>query len=315
LGSQAVGQDSPRQAQGQSQAAHGSSPVRNEQRPEAILLKAIQANPECAPYRIRTAWRRGAVEISGRVGSSAVYNLVVQIAIYQGVPFRDNLIIDSDELIRVTSLKAQASAQAPQTSPASGQPTSIPNPPYPPSLMSPASQTASESDFPVVTYPQDWKRRVQERKDSTSSSSPKSRDRTEISAALTSNPSSKKSATAPRSIDLPPTKGRVQMSVDMAGVTGQRTVDSSEDQSSFPEVFVMLGAGVLAILGIGLVLYFLPSIVAGFRGHQNTGAIIALNLFLGWTFLGWVVALVWALTEVRSRERSHYHIAKYNDLF
>jgi RsiW-degrading membrane proteinase PrsW (M82 family) len=43
-------------------------------------------------------------------------------------------------------------------------------------------------------------------------------------------------------------------------------------------------------------LYFLPSIVAASRKKQNTTAIFAVNFFLGWTFLGWVVALVWALT-------------------
>jgi hypothetical protein len=30
------------------------------------------------------------------------------------------------------------------------------------------------------------------------------------------------------------------------------------------------------------------------RRHPNTVAIGILNLFLGWTFLGWVAALVWA---------------------
>jgi hypothetical protein len=30
---------------------------------------------------------------------------------------------------------------------------------------------------------------------------------------------------------------------------------------------------------------------------RNASAIIALNLLLGWTFLGWVIALVWALKK------------------
>lgn len=44
----------------------------------------------------------------------------------------------------------------------------------------------------------------------------------------------------------------------------------------------------------GIALYFLPSIIGASKA--NAGAIFALNLFLGWTFIGWVVALVWALT-------------------
>lgn len=45
---------------------------------------------------------------------------------------------------------------------------------------------------------------------------------------------------------------------------------------------------------LGLALYLLPTII-GFR-KRNAGAIFALNLLLGWTLVGWVVALVWALT-------------------
>lgn len=46
---------------------------------------------------------------------------------------------------------------------------------------------------------------------------------------------------------------------------------------------------------IGIAMYFLPTL-AGYR-KQNGLAIFALNLLLGWTFIGWVVALVWALAD------------------
>lgn len=42
-------------------------------------------------------------------------------------------------------------------------------------------------------------------------------------------------------------------------------------------------------------LYFLPAILG--RKKRNANAIFAFNLLLGWTFLGWVAALVWALTK------------------
>lgn len=45
------------------------------------------------------------------------------------------------------------------------------------------------------------------------------------------------------------------------------------------------------------VFYFLPSIIAMYRGKSNTFAIILLNVFLGWTFVGWIVALVWSVTN------------------
>jgi hypothetical protein len=53
----------------------------------------------------------------------------------------------------------------------------------------------------------------------------------------------------------------------------------------------------LLILAIFLFLYFLPSFVAVKRKKKNVGAILALNFFLGWTFIGWVGSLVWALTK------------------
>jgi hypothetical protein len=48
---------------------------------------------------------------------------------------------------------------------------------------------------------------------------------------------------------------------------------------------------------IALALYLLPSIVALTRHHNNKLAIIALNILVGWTFIGWVISIVWALTS------------------
>lgn len=41
-------------------------------------------------------------------------------------------------------------------------------------------------------------------------------------------------------------------------------------------------------------LYMLPTIEAKLRNHRNIASIALTNLFLGWTLIGWVVALVWA---------------------
>jgi hypothetical protein len=51
---------------------------------------------------------------------------------------------------------------------------------------------------------------------------------------------------------------------------------------------------VLLLIGAGF--YFLPAILAGGRHHHNTGAIFIINLLLGWTLVGWAVALAWAFT-------------------
>ena len=47
-----------------------------------------------------------------------------------------------------------------------------------------------------------------------------------------------------------------------------------------------------AILAIVAAFYFLPTLIG--LGKRNRGAIFVLNAFLGWTFIGWVLALVWA---------------------
>lgn len=51
-----------------------------------------------------------------------------------------------------------------------------------------------------------------------------------------------------------------------------------------------------ALWVIAALLYFVPSVVAMTRHHRNGVAIGMLNIFLGWTLLGWVIALVWAFT-------------------
>ncbi len=45
-----------------------------------------------------------------------------------------------------------------------------------------------------------------------------------------------------------------------------------------------------------LVLYFAPAVVAYHRQKRNRFAILVLDTCLGWTLVGWVVALVWAFT-------------------
>jgi hypothetical protein len=50
-------------------------------------------------------------------------------------------------------------------------------------------------------------------------------------------------------------------------------------------------------IGFGFVMYFLPSIIALARSKRAVGAILVLNLLLGWTLIGWVIALVWALKQ------------------
>jgi hypothetical protein len=41
-------------------------------------------------------------------------------------------------------------------------------------------------------------------------------------------------------------------------------------------------------------LYLLPTFIAGGRVHRQRRAILILNVFGGWTVIGWIAALTWA---------------------
>ena len=58
---------------------------------------------------------------------------------------------------------------------------------------------------------------------------------------------------------------------------------------------------VLAAVG-GALLYMLPSVVAGIRQHRSFMMILLLNALLGWTFVGYVVCMVWAFTGRTRRD-------------
>jgi hypothetical protein len=49
------------------------------------------------------------------------------------------------------------------------------------------------------------------------------------------------------------------------------------------------------IVGVGsVILYFIPAAVAWLRHVPNRGSVTVVNVFLGWTVIGWIVALAMA---------------------
>jgi hypothetical protein len=69
----------------------------------------------------------------------------------------------------------------------------------------------------------------------------------------------------------------------------------SEIQSPFHWFFGSI-VGTLGFI-ISLAIYFIPTIIAISRHNRNTLGIFLLNFFLGWTFLGWIAALIWAVAK------------------
>ncbi|TGY87446.1 superinfection immunity protein [Marinicauda algicola] len=60
----------------------------------------------------------------------------------------------------------------------------------------------------------------------------------------------------------------------------------------------------MEILILLALLHFLPTFIALLRGHHNAFAIFLTNLLLGWTVIGWIIALIWSVTASEPRVRT-----------
>lgn len=49
----------------------------------------------------------------------------------------------------------------------------------------------------------------------------------------------------------------------------------------------------LILLPLFFVLYIMPASLAHKKNHKDFIPILILNVFLGWTLVGWVIALMW----------------------
>jgi hypothetical protein len=51
------------------------------------------------------------------------------------------------------------------------------------------------------------------------------------------------------------------------------------------------------LAAVALLIHFLPIFVAWRRHVKNFWWIFLINFFFGWTLIGWVIALVWAVND------------------
>jgi hypothetical protein len=58
----------------------------------------------------------------------------------------------------------------------------------------------------------------------------------------------------------------------------------------WPEIVIIV---ILSLFSLSI--YFTPVIIALSRHVKNINSIVLLNLFAGWTFIGWIIALVWSI--------------------
>jgi len=81
-------------------------------------------------------------------------------------------------------------------------------------------------------------------------------------------------------------------------------------QSNWKGADIARGVEAVILLALGGIVYFIPSIIAAQRGHLAASGVLFVNLFLGWTVVGWWVCLIWAYTGRRKadvdREDKHH---------
>ena len=125
-------------------------------RADEVISNALRSNPVTAPYPIGVRWNKGAVELSGVVGTKQIHDVAVRTAIAYGFPFRDNLVID-------TAMTAQVAAAASGMSPRNGSPPAASVSAssyyvYPPPLMGKLDDPFFGFVPPLVSFPPWWKR-------------------------------------------------------------------------------------------------------------------------------------------------------------
>ena len=57
---------------------------------------------------------------------------------------------------------------------------------------------------------------------------------------------------------------------------------------------------------VSLIIYFFPFLLS-LLTRNKIGAVFVMNLFLGWTFIGWIWALIWAVTSDKKQEQIVIH--------
>lgn len=61
---------------------------------------------------------------------------------------------------------------------------------------------------------------------------------------------------------------------------------------------IFIGIVIILVSGFFIVLYMLPYILS--RGKSFSSGLFWFNLLFGWSFIGWIIALVWAVSEDKS---------------
>jgi hypothetical protein len=104
----------------------------------------------------------------------------------------------------------------------------------------------------------------------------------------------------PLTIALIGTAASLLICLFVAAVTGW---EESENPSAGERALnVIAGLAALWIFGV---IYLLPTLIALHREVRQIGPIVLINIVFGWVFIGWFVAMAWALSSTRPLQVTH----------
>jgi osmotically-inducible protein OsmY len=179
---------------------------------EQVVLSAIRSHPLTAPYPITASSKNGKVVLGGIVGTKQVHDLAVRLAIGTGVPFRDDLIIDTAAAgVVAQSGAVGVSAMTPGTQGVLASSPYI----YPPPLFGRLDDPFFGFVPPIISYPPWWKRNqagpMAQSRNLSGAAAP--------AAALQANNSGANGALGGgwQPQDVNPVKGQVEIIVDISG--------------------------------------------------------------------------------------------------
>lgn len=84
--------------------------------------------------------------------------------------------------------------------------------------------------------------------------------------------------------------------------------------SSSVVVIGFLKWGIIGLVLIGI--YLVPTVIACVKHHPEKLTIILINIFLGWSMIGWVGSLIWACILPKEEHKSNIYedLAKLEEL-
>ncbi len=118
------------------------------------VVDALRANPATAPYEIQVTPSKGAIVLSGKVGTKQIHDVVIQTVVNLGFVPHDDLVIDTAEAQRVAFRQSYYGPQAGLASSVGAAPYFA----YPPPLFGRLDDPFWGFEPPLLSFPPGYTR-------------------------------------------------------------------------------------------------------------------------------------------------------------